>query len=292
MRLKPEQRRMIGKWVKLKISIKLIAAFLSCSRVTVWYWKKQDLRTRFDITIFPTGKIDVNVEATILYLRQTFKWGTGRIKQGLMSLPEFMKEEIEITLEFKCIQKFELSRQAIQDVLEKHGLNGYFKKNKKAWKFFRAKYPNELWQLDLKEFKFNGMKYSFLVLIDDYSRFLLKLSVFDHSPNIPEICECIKPLVDKHHPKKILTDNNPFKESWENWCLENKTEALFSHPYYPQDKGKVERAIRNISEEFVYLLTQFPKWFNIKCMETWRCWFNEERYHNGVKNYPTNLYNC
>ncbi|MDY6865535.1 MAG: hypothetical protein SVY15_06155 [Halobacteriota archaeon] len=27
---------------------------------------------------------------------------------------------------------------------------------------------------------------------------------------------------------------------------------------YPQYKGKVERAIRNISEEFIYLLKKFP----------------------------------
>lgn len=291
MRLKSEQRRLIGVWVKLKISINFIAKLLSCSRQTVWHWKKQDLRTRFDIAIFPTGKIDVNVEATILYLRQTFKWGTGRIKQGLMSLPEFMREEIEITLGFKCVQDFELSRQAIQDVLEKHGLNGYFRKNKKAWKFFRAKHPNELWQVDLKEFKFEGRKYYIFVVIDDYSRNILCLSLFNHCPTTNELTSVLQKLSVK--PESILSDNgSQFKEQWKNWCNKNKIKPIFAHPYYPQDKGKVERAIRNISEEFIYLLTQFPKWFNIECIETWRCWFNEKRYHNGVKDYPANLYNC
>jgi len=291
LRLNPEQRRLIGVLSKQKISIKVIALTFSCSRITVWFWKKQDLRTRFDIAIFPIGKIDVNVEATILYLRQTFKWGTGRIKQGLISLPDFMTKEIELTLEFKCIQDFELSRQAIQNILEKHGLNGYFKKNKKAWKFFRAKCPNELWQVDLKEFKFEGRKYYIFVVIDDYSRNILCLSLFDHCPTTNELTSALQKLVVK--PESILSDNgNQFKEQWKNWCLENKIKPIFAHPYYPQDKGKIERAIRNVSEEFVYLLTQFPKWFNSKCMEEWRCWFNEKRYHNGVKNYPANLYKC
>jgi len=40
-----------------------------------------------------------------------------------------------------------LSRTSINEVLKKHGLNGY-KKNYKHWKFFRAKRQNELWQAD------------------------------------------------------------------------------------------------------------------------------------------------
>jgi hypothetical protein len=289
MQLTPEQRRLIGVMIKQKISKKVIAATFSCSRVTVWYWSIQDLRTRFNIKNNADGKITVEIEASILYLRQTFKWGTARIQQGLMSLPPFMKEEIKVTIQYECIQNFKLSRQAINKILKKHGLNGYGKK-KKTWKFFRAKYANELWQLDLKKFKFQGKEYQLLVVIDDYSRFLLKLHVFEHAPDIPEICDAIKLLVKEYHPESILTDNSPFKQSWEEWCKEQGTEALFAHPYYPQDKGKVERTIRNVSEEFVYLLTQFEKWFSNKCFEEYRCWFNDERFHRGVKDYPANLF--
>jgi len=54
---------------------------------------------------------------------------------------------------------------------------------------------------------------------------------------------------------------------------------VFAHPYYPQDKGKVERAIRNISEEeLVYVFMNFGKWFN------------EKRYHRGIKDYPSKLF--
>lgn len=289
-RLSPDQRVLVSRLKRQGVSIKIIMESFRVSRTTIWYWSIQDLRTRFNIISNAEGKITVEIEASILYLRQTFHWGTARIQQGLMSLPSFMKVEIKTTIQYECIQNFKLSREAINRVLRKHGLNGYGKK-RKIWKFFRAKYPNELWQLDLKRFKFKGKEYQLLVVIDDYSRFLLKLHVFEHAPNIPEICESIKSLVKKYHPVSILTDNNPFKDSWENWCLDMGIKALFAHPYYPQDKGKVERTIRSVSEEFIYLLTQFEKWFNDKCFEEYQRWFNEDRYHRGVKDYPANLYN-
>src|SRR3972149_11719686 len=213
MRLKPEQRRLIGTWIKLKISINVIATFLSCSRVTVWFWSKQDLRTRFDIIRNYKGKITIEAEITILFLR-SLGYGCARIKQRLFSAPEIEIKQTEI-----YVQGLEVSRQTVYNVLKKHKLNGYHnKRNQKAWKFFRAKYANELWQLDMKEFKFEGKKYYFVVCIDDYSRFLLKLQLFDHAPNIPEISQTIEPLVKKYHPNKILTDNSPFKDNWRIWC--------------------------------------------------------------------------
>ena len=285
MRLKSEQRRLIGVWVKLKISINLIAKLLSCSRVTVWYWKKQDLRARFDISRNYESKITIEAEITILFLR-SLGYGCARIKQRLFSAPE-----IELTKTEVYVQGLKVSRQTVYNVLRKHKLNGYFgKKNQKAWKFFRAKYPNELWQLDMKEFKFEGKKYYFIVCIDDYSRNLLCLKLLDHSPNIPEICQAISLLIEKYHPEKILTDNNPFKENWKNWCSEKKIEAVFAHPYYPQDKGKVERTNRNIAEEVINIIQIFHKLLSGQEIGSWINWFNRERFHHGIKDFPANLY--
>jgi len=73
-------------------------------------------------------------------------------------------------------------------------------------------------------------------------------------------------------------------------CKEQKVEAIFAHPYYPQDKGKVERTNRNIAEELVNLILIFHKILNEEEIEKWRKWFNEERFNNGIKDYPANLY--
>ena len=284
MRLNPEQRRLLGKLSRTNIPKKLLMVAFSVSRKTVWFWEKQNLHYVSDL---PTAnrkfKITVETEITIIAFRNNFGYGTARIQQRLFCAPDFELEQMEIK-----VQGVELSRQSINEILKKWGINGYRRKNKKSWKFFRAKYANELWQLDLKRFKFQGKKYELLVCIDDYSRFILLLHVFDHSPNISEISEAMKFLVEKYHPEKILTDNNPFQDSWERWCASMNVEALFAHPYYPQDKGKVERTIRNITEEFIDLLTHFSMFF--ERIQEYKEWFNDKRYHRGVKDYPARLF--
>lgn len=86
-----------------------------------------------------------------------------------------------------------------------------------------------------------------------------------------------------------MTDNNPFKEEWDNWCNTNGIESLHAHPYYPQDKGKVERTIRNFGEEFIYLLPKFPQWLNEK-IKDYKNWFNNKRHHDGINSIPSLLF--
>ncbi len=283
MQLTPEQRRFIGIWIKQGIPIKVIAVTLSCSRVTVWYWSIQDLRTRFNIRNNYKSKITIEVEITILFLR-SLGYGCARIKQRLESAPEIELNKTEV-----FVQGLIISRQTVYNVLKKHKLNGYSRKNKKAWKFFRAKYANELWQLDLKEFKFEGKKYYFVVCIDDYSRFLLVLKLLNHCPTTKEITSLLENLNNK--PEKILSDNgSQFREQWKDWCRESNVEAIFAHPYYPQDKGKIERTNRNIAEEVVNIIMIFHKLLNNQEIESWIKWFNEKRKNLGIQDYPANLY--
>ncbi len=44
------------------------------------------------------------------------------------------------------MQGIRLSRESINNVLTRHGLNGY-PRNYKRWRFFRAKASDELWQI-------------------------------------------------------------------------------------------------------------------------------------------------
>jgi len=283
MRYSLDERSLMAKIVRKGFPINFVAELLDAHRNTVSYWSKQDLRTKIDLPRFRDGKITVQVEIAILYMRLTFKWGTARIQQGLMKLPPYAITEMEV-----CVQNFYLSRTSINNVLKKHKLNGYRKKHK-SWKFFRAEYANELWQVDLKEFRLEGKKYYIFVVIDDYSRYILLLSLFDHCPTTKELTSVLQKL--KIKPEKVLADRGvQFKEQWKEWCKEQRIEAIFAHPYYPQDKGKVERTIRNLAEEFVNLLQKFTHWLSKKCLEQYRKWFNRDRYHRGIKEYPINLY--
>ena len=190
---------MIGVMVKIKVRINVIAQSLSCSRQTVWYWKNQDMRCRFDISRNYKSKITIEAEASILFFR-SLGYGTARIQQRLFCAPEIELAKMEIS-----IQNLFVSRQTINKILKKHKINGYKKKRGKAWKFFRAKYSNELWQVDLKEFKFESRKYYFLVCIDDYSRFLLSIHQFNHCPTTKELTDELDKMNVK--PEKILFYN-------------------------------------------------------------------------------------
>ena len=71
----------------------------------------------------------------------------------------------------------------------------------KGWKFFRAKKPDELWQLDIKRpFRVYGWRYWFLVCIDDYSKYLLLCEQFDHEPITKEISSRKVAKKAKKHP--------------------------------------------------------------------------------------------
>lgn len=288
MRTAPTTRKLIAEAVKKGNPINVVAKVFDVCRQTVSKWAKGKNHKgpiRFsDLPRKPKeSKITLEVELAILAMRALFEWGTARIQQGLLNLPEFQKEALQNTVE-----NIHLSRTTINNVLKKHKLNGY-KKSDKKWKFFRAKKPNELWQIDIKgPFTLQGQKYYFLICIDDYSRYMLIAEQFDHVPKTKEIIKSIKKLGIK--PENLLSDNGPqFRRKWEIWCRRCGIKPLFAHPYYPQDKGKVERTIRTIAEEFINLIVKFPDWINGKIKE-YVNWYNKKRFHRGINDYPAGLY--
>ena len=95
----------------------------------------------------------------------------------------------------------------------------------------------------------------------------------------------------KIKPQKILSDNGgQFREQWKSWCKKQNIDAVFAHPYYPQDKGRVERTNRNIAEELVNIIEIFKKMLSGDEITTWTRRFNEKKFNNGIKDCPANLY--
>ncbi|MEM3519856.1 MAG: DDE-type integrase/transposase/recombinase [Candidatus Hadarchaeales archaeon] len=283
----PEQRRQMVKMVRAGVKKKLAAKTFGVSRQTVWKWcKRAHHRGNESFRDLPRkpkkSKITDKVEFSIVELKTKFGWGTERIRRALWNIPKYVRQVL-----VACVQRLRLSRTAINGVLKRFGLNGYGRKER-AWKFFRAKHPDELWQLDIKgPFWLHGQRYWFPICVDDYSRYLLLFECLDHEPTTDELTELLDRCSRK--PKNILTDRGgQFQETWKRWCRERKIEPLYAHPYYPQDKGKVERTIRNIAEEFINLLRKFPEWFS--CREEYRQWYNRHRFHCGINARPAELY--
>jgi hypothetical protein len=89
------------------------------------------------------SKVTVETELSIVKLRTTFKLETARIQQGLDNLPNFIQKSVG------CVHGMKLSRETINNVLAKNNQNGYLHEFKR-WNFFRAKVPDELWQIDFR----------------------------------------------------------------------------------------------------------------------------------------------
>jgi transposase InsO family protein len=161
----------------------------------------------------------------------------------------------------------------------------------KRWRFFRAEAPDELWQVDFKgPYRVQGKRYWFLVVVDDYRRYLVAARQYDHDPTTEEVTSVLERL--RRKPRGILSDRDPqFREEWRRWCVGSGIEPLYAHPSYPQDKGKVERCIQSLNREFVYLLRRFPGWLGGK-LRSYRVWFNHSGYHRGIKGHPADLYEC
>jgi len=276
VRLSPDIRGAFYKLLKKGLAVTRIAQLFDTTRQTVHRWinrTKHVGREHYkDKTRKPKqSKVTPQVELSILKLRTTLKWGTARIQQGLTNLPAFILDSVHV------VQGVKLSRETINNVLSRNNQNGYLR-DFKRWKFFRAKEPDELWQIDFKgPFSVQGKKWWFLVCIDDFSRFIVAAEQFDHELTTAETVA----VLEKHKklPKAILSDHgSQFKEQWKNWCSQRHIEAHFAHPSYPQDKGKVERCIQNLNREFVSHLRRFPDWLKGK-LPDYRDWFNHFRFH-------------
>ena len=287
MRLSKDLRRLIGELVDKHNNKSFVSRSLGVSFRSVVRWsnRRGNLKDKPRNSRNLKVKITEKVKASIISLRIIFKWGSGRIRQHLFKAPSYLLKEVP-----GLVQSVWLSRQSINEVLKKRNLNGYFKR-KEGWKFFTAKKPNELWQLDPKgPFTRQGKKHWIVVCIDDYSKYMTMLKHYKHAPSCEDIQKDLLPLIKKHRPENLLTDNNPFKKEWDKWLKSNGVKSLHAHPYYPQDKGKVERAIRNVTEEFINPLKKFPHWLNQNLIDEYKHWYNHQRIHLGIQTTPYKLY--
>ncbi|MBS3074699.1 hypothetical protein J4447_04605 [Candidatus Pacearchaeota archaeon] len=123
MRLKSEQRRLIRVLVRQNVAIKVIAITFSCSRVTVWYWSRQDMRTRFDIHRNYQSKITIEAEASILFFR-SLGYGCARIQQRLFCAPKLELSRMEISIQGLIVSRTYAIKRSKSLIYFPEGRNG------------------------------------------------------------------------------------------------------------------------------------------------------------------------
>jgi hypothetical protein len=115
MRLTPDQRYLIGKAIDRGINKNLVARVFGISRPTVYKWDTRRGHLKDRRRKPRVSKVTEQVELSIIAMRTMFEWGTARIQQGLISLPDFMKKVFVNPV----VQGFKTSRTAINEVLKR-----------------------------------------------------------------------------------------------------------------------------------------------------------------------------
>jgi transposase InsO family protein len=279
--LAPEIRKRIVKAYKKGYRIKDIAAIFGVSRWVVWKWRKRayhrgndSYRSRSQRPHRIHKKVTQGTENTIIVLRDSFHWGTHRIALNLRHPPGYI-HHLLTTITGEYWQPVCLSRQTVNNILKRHRRNGSpYTKNKRDWKYFSARKPNGLWQIDIKgPFLLDGQRLYALVIVDDHSRFVVYCGLYASIKKEMVVIALDCTVKRYGYPKRLLCDNGAqFKSNdLKCWCKTHKVHYEPAPPHYPEMKGKVERTIRNLKEEYLvldkvfenvsFLLDEYIDWF-------------------------------
>jgi len=187
----------------------------------------------------------------------------------------------------KVYLDMDISHQSINKILKDAGLTAKRKKRKqKKFDPFRRGYPNELWQIDYKEF---GKSVYMLSVKDDYSSKILAADIRStcRTEDVKEILE--KTIRQFGKPRQILSDHgtqwyatNGGTSKFDEWCCENGIEHIMGRVGKPTTQGKIERWHGTVLEEAELP----PKGSSLgeyrKAVLEYMEFYNNERPHHGI----------
>ena len=164
-----------------------------------------------------------------------------------------------------------------------------------APQLFERGVPNELWQLDHKgPLEIARQKYSPLVILDDHSRYCLKLVALADKTMTTAWNVLWEVLGEVGMPQAILCDNafggthQTVGLSWFDMQLVRlNINPVHGRPYHPQTQGKVERLNGTIERELIGFNARRDslEHFADDC-ERWRRSYNTVRPHESLADQP------
>ena len=164
---------------------------------------------------------------------------------------------------------------------------------------FEKELCNEMWQTDFKgEFLMQDNNKCFpLDIIDDHSRFLIKIKALTSTANA--VIPCFKEAFYEYGmPNSILSDNGAqfagFKQGYtqfEKWLMNNNILPIHGRIKHPQTQGKIERFHRTMKNE----LLNHNNFTDVNdadlALQNWRIKYNNMRPHEALNmKCPADIY--
>jgi len=185
----------------------------------------------------------------------------------------------------------------IHEILRRHGRieTGAASAGQAFGRFERPE-PNELWQMDFKGWikLASGTRCHPLTVIDDHSRFCPCLKACSDQTGATVRAHLEEAFGRYGLPQAMFVDNGtpwgePRGEGWTKfavWLLKLGVQVLYSRPYHPQSRGKIERFHRSLATE-VFDLNLFADLARTQhALDQWREAYNFERPHEALGQVP------
>ena len=208
-------------------------------------------------------------------------------------------------------QGITISSKTVRKVMKANGYKMPGKKsNKKDWQRFEARRPLELaqtrlpqpatasrknvgiqgngGQVDILEFFINKMKIYMILLLDDFSRFILGWKLLEQT-SVDEVIDVVSKAIDRYGKMdEILTDRGFVFYSWrginrfERFLETHRIDHTHARPHHPQTLGKVEACNQRIKRELIDQ-RHFPTMHDANSeVEQWVYHYNYDRSHQGI----------
>lgn len=231
------------------------------------------------------NKTPSEVEKIILDLRnENPGWGAKTIKKVLENQGH---ENIPCT-------------KTVNNILDRNGCI-LREESEKRHKYvsFQREHCNEMWQTDFKgDFPLNNGKRCYpLDIIDDCSRYLIKIAPSENTKNLV-IPTFEKAFYEYGMPLSVLSDNGGqfagFKQGYtqfEKWLMCFDVLPIHCRIKHPQTQGKIERFHKTLKDE----LLKYNTFDNIehadKKIQAWREKYNNIRPHESLNMLtPSDIY--
>ena len=182
-----------------------------------------------------------------------------------------------------------ISTRSVRKLMQANGYRPRDKRSKTVnVQRFEASRPLELAQMDILEFFINKAKVYLILLIDDFSRFILGWRLLDET-SVDAVIGVVGDAVARYGKmEELLTDRGFVFYSWrginrfEKYLETERIDHTHARPHHPQTLGKVEACNRRIKQE---LIAQQP-FANLhearSAIERWVDHFNYQRAHQGI----------
>ncbi len=159
---------------------------------------------------------------------------------------------------------------------------------KKDYIRFEASRPLELAQIDICEFYIHKQKVYLVLLLDDYSRFLLNFALLEQC-NMEKIENMVAGAIDRYGKMERLVSDRGFVfhgwrgiNAFEKFLEDMDIYHIHTSPYHPETIGKIEAVNKNIQKELVRQV-EFESIAGAREKITEWIWrYNYHRVHQGL----------